>query len=414
MNERTSAPRVPDSTACIPQVNAGTLRARVQELNALAGEGVKRIERRDGAHRLVEPESVPFTLFADGFLLWRGPFRPFAEEANVAFVEDLLEGYFPLEFKERFPDGVVLQFVDKSAHKYDPSLLVSGGSSSLSALSGGGSSSGGPGGIGGGASAGAHGVRSLDGVASGAEARPGFRPFVGDGRVLHGSESDAAGDDAGAGRRSGGRLVSRIAEVGDAHIRLETGAFLSALPPSAVTRSGHLVPVRSAVADLLRPDPAASTSPASEGSRGPSHASAPSSPEVVVADTAVTRAMRGEAHDPAVAFRRTFRAPSPADGGTVASDAPSGEPLLTTPHDITTIQVRSDSGRQTIVVKLRFDDTIGDLRRAILSHRTRGSAFEIRTAFPNRSYTDDAQTLRDAGLTPNAAVLLRSLEDRPA
>jgi hypothetical protein len=36
-------------------------------------------------------------------------------------------------------------------------------------------------------------------------------------------------------------------------------------------------------------------------------------------------------------------------------------------------------------------------------------SYEVRTAVPSRAYTDDAQTLLDAGLTPNATIMLRLL-----
>jgi hypothetical protein len=32
--------------------------------------------------------------------------RSYEEPANQAFVNDILDGYFPIEFKESFPDGV--------------------------------------------------------------------------------------------------------------------------------------------------------------------------------------------------------------------------------------------------------------------------------------------------------------------
>jgi hypothetical protein len=35
--------------------------------------------------------------------------------------------------------------------------------------------------------------------------------------------------------------------------------------------------------------------------------------------------------------------------------------------------------------------------------------YEVRTAVPNRAYTDLTQTLQDAGLTPNATLMLRVL-----
>ncbi len=35
--------------------------------------------------------------------------------------------------------------------------------------------------------------------------------------------------------------------------------------------------------------------------------------------------------------------------------------------------------------------------------------YEVRTAVPSRAYTDMSQTLKDAGLTPNATLMLRLL-----
>ncbi len=34
--------------------------------------------------------------------------------------------------------------------------------------------------------------------------------------------------------------------------------------------------------------------------------------------------------------------------------------------------------------------------------------YERRTAIPNKSYDDSAQTLRDAGLIPNATLMVRA------
>ena len=56
-----------------------------------------------------------------------------------------------------------------------------------------------------------------------------------------------------------------------------------------------------------------------------------------------------------------------------------------------------------------YDDTIGDVRAAM--DRQRGGKalrYEIRTAFPPVTYADDAQTLREAGLVPNAALVLHA------
>lgn len=39
----------------------------------------------------------------------------------------------------------------------------------------------------------------------------------------------------------------------------------------------------------------------------------------------------------------------------------------------------------------------------------RGKNYEIRTAFPQRAYADLTETLRDAGLVPNATLFLRAV-----
>ena len=75
--------------------------------------------------------------------------------------------------------------------------------------------------------------------------------------------------------------------------------------------------------------------------------------------------------------------------------------------DIATLQVKNDDGCQTLIIKLRFGDTIGALRKFIDMHRLSGSPYEIRTAFPNKSYDDTSQTLQEAGLVPNAVLMLR-------
>jgi hypothetical protein len=40
-----------------------------------------------------------------------------------------------------------------------------------------------------------------------------------------------------------------------------------------------------------------------------------------------------------------------------------------TPHNVATLRVRSESGRNTLIIKMRYEDTIGALRRYIDDHR---------------------------------------------
>ncbi len=74
--------------------------------------------------------------------------------------------------------------------------------------------------------------------------------------------------------------------------------------------------------------------------------------------------------------------------------------------DVTTLRIRHGSG-PVMVVKMRHTDTIGALRVALKPHVHPGQAYELRTAFPARAYADDAESMQDAGLTPNATLDLR-------
>ena len=128
---------------------------------------------------------------------------------------------------------------------------------------------------------------------------------------------------------------------------------------------------------------------------------------------------------------------------------------VATPEDITTLRVKSDGGRQTLIIKLKYDDTIGDVRRFVDNHRcvlllpacvlscvcqcvcvlsvyarmyvclycccvscvclcmcvrvcsVSGEEYVLRTAVPNRAYDDVTMTLREAGLIPTATLMVR-------
>lgn len=47
-------------------------------------------------------------LYANGVLLGGGPFRPYSDSECAQLVRDLLDGYFPSELQERYPNGIPL------------------------------------------------------------------------------------------------------------------------------------------------------------------------------------------------------------------------------------------------------------------------------------------------------------------
>ena len=52
------------------------------------------------------PDPVQLTLYANGILMFEGPFRPFTDPSTRACVQDIMDGYFPGELQKKYPDGV--------------------------------------------------------------------------------------------------------------------------------------------------------------------------------------------------------------------------------------------------------------------------------------------------------------------
>ncbi len=63
-------------------------------------------------------EKIPITFYADGILIRRGPFRRNDSASFKAFCRDILDGYFPSDFKEQHPDGVLFELIDRHFDSY--------------------------------------------------------------------------------------------------------------------------------------------------------------------------------------------------------------------------------------------------------------------------------------------------------
>ena len=55
------------------------------------------------------PDAVQLTVYGNGIFMFSGPFRSFSEASTQAFIQDILDGYFPSELQARYPDGVPFQ-----------------------------------------------------------------------------------------------------------------------------------------------------------------------------------------------------------------------------------------------------------------------------------------------------------------
>lgn len=65
-----------------------------------------------------ERDVVRVTIYANGICVNGGVFRPFGWALCEAFTKDLAEGYYPCEFKEKYPDGFPIEIIDCSLEMF--------------------------------------------------------------------------------------------------------------------------------------------------------------------------------------------------------------------------------------------------------------------------------------------------------
>ncbi|XP_027763504.1 UBX domain-containing protein 11 isoform X2 [Empidonax traillii] len=85
----------------------------VKYLNLLAGEGSSQIKHTLRGARLKQPEPVPLTLYQNGIVMCNGAFRPYQDPSTQQCLQDIMDGYFPSELQQRYPDGIPLQVADR-------------------------------------------------------------------------------------------------------------------------------------------------------------------------------------------------------------------------------------------------------------------------------------------------------------
>lgn len=64
-------------------------------------------------------QSLKLTVFKNGILIRRGPFREIGSPSYASFVRDIMDGYFPGELQAENPDGVIIDLHDMSSEDYD-------------------------------------------------------------------------------------------------------------------------------------------------------------------------------------------------------------------------------------------------------------------------------------------------------
>ncbi|GMH33932.1 hypothetical protein BSKO_01766 [Bryopsis sp. KO-2023] len=262
-------------------------RQKVQELNQMAGDGCGKTN---------------LFVYSDGVRLHDQKFLPYEDVAARALIKDIQDGFFPYLLKEDFPDGVLLELVDKSKE--------SGGSSMHH-------------------------------------------------RNHHQTPSNIHG----------------MSDLDAPESPMGKTKFLKKLP-QAIIKDGQVFNVRSEIAALL-----GSTGPVSE--------------PVIIPSGIDSNLSQSQRMHPGP------NVPNPSE----KIDSSSTQ-------DITTIRVKSEDGKITYIVKLRYIDTVGDLCKCVRQHLQQGgqdhAEFEVRSAFPPRCFDRMGESLQEAGLIPNATLFMRA------
>ncbi|CAJ0966732.1 unnamed protein product [Ranitomeya imitator] len=82
---------------------------------------------------------------------------------------------------------------------------------------------------------------------------------------------------------------------------------------------------------------------------------------------------------------------------------------------VCTLRIKSEPGDRTYKVQMSPAETIGDLRALLSLHESCDvSSCDIISGFPHRVYDNYSCTLQDAGLVPNALLLLRRKKPKDA
>lgn len=419
-----------------PPIDFPVLIFKLKQLNNLAGEGKAQIIQKNGAHQFVQRDTIKLLIYADGFLLHRGPFRHWSESSSQMFLNDILDGYFPSEFQDTYPNGIIFDIQDKHNHYHNHHNLShesnNGTGTSASSSSSTGSVSG-------------TNNNNNDTHTNGNSSSTSFIPFGGEGNKLVNNNNNSRPSTAANDSR-----VHSLSSIGDnqfyfgssssssddttATKALSKEEFLNNLPTRSISKDGNIVNIRENILSTLGVNSNGSTNnntttntssrTSSSGTTVPStnnNNNTNLSKNSVLIETSVLVDMRNQAQDAALAM------------GTNGNVSPSSSTSPLLPYEVTTLQIRIDNNNRSqppsggggssgvgnasiLIVKLKYDNTVAELRQYLDQYFAQFNntgtpiiQYELRSAVPPRAYTDNGLTLRQVGLVPNATLVLRRL-----
>lgn len=322
--------------------------------------GWKGVVKQGNQAGIRERDVVRVVIYKNGICVNRGPFRPYGWALCDAFLDDLLDGYYPYEFKEKYPDGFPIEVTDCSAE--------------MCAVDG-------------------------NGAVQRSSASPSSSP-----RVFP----------AGGGRRLGGapveagkpRPVHTLQDYKDGigYVPVSAAEFLSNVPAQRVTASGQLVPVRRMVAALMG---------VKEGAPAPGSPSHNIGPSSTVKRTAAADAAdrRAKAAQQPLQTERQQRSssPLPSSGEDKAAASTLSGCSSMVMGNLIAVLVRLPNGLR-VTLRMAPQDTVADLRREFIAAAPQfaQTPYELYQAFPVQcEWREHQRTLASFGIQTNCTLMVK-------
>ncbi|XP_029665140.1 UBX domain-containing protein 11-like [Formica exsecta] len=82
--------------------------ANIDQLNLAAGKGEVHIHHNEkgGGATFKTPSCMMLKFYKNGMIVKEGPLRSYDDPTASSFIRDILDGYFPSELQQGYPDGV--------------------------------------------------------------------------------------------------------------------------------------------------------------------------------------------------------------------------------------------------------------------------------------------------------------------
>lgn len=123
---QTQSDQTTETAPIIPPVSYSAFAKAISELNSIIYAEPAQVMTDSDTHRkarLVQAAErvtrIRLAFYHNGLMIQNGPFRSITSDSYRIFTKDILDGYFPSEFRDPYPDGVLFDLIDHHQDMYN-------------------------------------------------------------------------------------------------------------------------------------------------------------------------------------------------------------------------------------------------------------------------------------------------------